>query len=1010
MRHLRLLIILFFWLIPAALLLFWLIGKDSVREIKDGIYLAGNKSVEWELEVTDGALRSNQLTDRRSGEKLPLSGEEYSLRAGYKKDLGWMTKDNDSVFGLKVFQTITPDKCLPVQYVKESGRQSFVFYYPALKLSLTLEYACKGKEPFIHRALTVEYFGEDEIVVEEASLGNWISGGNLTGGGLGLPVFVDDKWFIAGEAPWFDAKIKDNAIILKEHPSAFLKKGQKYSFDPIMAGGGQEGARKILSDYIRGEILPPRFVTVYNTWCDFRQKTLRPDSIVSAFLKLCDGLRAFGAGIDYCVVDDGWFKTNSVYQTNLDLFPGGLLDVSESITPYDSHLGLWLAYSSRMSDLSYLKEAGYEMANAYYVCLSGEKYNADLKETIKSRLLNDHVKCFKHDFNYFVCTRLEHGHLCTKAQSTEANMKKTAEMLDFERSLVPELHQSITTGINHSPWWLKYAHILWMGGKDKDYDLTRPVTSRSQGEMRARDGLLYQQQVEDREFFPLYAFMTHGIINGLLDTAGPWMDDFQWSDYVMNYLGRGTALRELYVHPRELNEKKFEILGRGLHWAEEHNAYMLDSEMILGDPRKDELYGFKGTDPQGRIYVSLRNPAFKDRSITLKELGIDSTYYRISYPYHVVYETKLYPRINIPAESVLIVESAELKDFKYPTLINIRYDRQNVTGSSARFVIHPEGADPNPIYIYSPFNIQKFLGLHDMKELSKKLWKGNRPGEHDIKRISVTKDFQTEGNTFTFEVNVPEGAQTMLVWTINDHVAKLELTDNGAPVTLTTTSFPKSKWQVVCATFTKGSHKLAGTISNSRRSVTTMDIQLRSAYTLKPLELQLIHKLARGQNANNYELPCPVSQSLLKETTEIAENYQLQTAPKQTYANVEEAQIQFDIFDVNGDAYTNKVLLITAAPVGLIPPSQPPISTWQTVTLPIPSDALKTLGNANTIAILDETGDAYKIRNFQIKIRIKNQGEITMSDTHVFCTSPTWALREGEIIKTDGTAVILMGN
>ena len=1009
MRHIRFLILLFIWLIPAAVLLSWLVGKDKVRDIKEGIYLVGNKALEWELEVTDGTLRSNQLTDRKSGEKLPLSGEEFSLRAGFKKDLGWTTRNNETLYALKAFQTITPDKCVPVQYIKESGSQAFVFYYSPLKLALTVEYSCDSKSPCIHRTLTVDSFSDDEIVLEDAVLGNWIGSGKLSGGGLGLPVFFDDKWFVSGEAPWFESQIKGNAIILKEHPSAFLTKGGKYTFDSVIVGGGQAGARKILSEYIRSVILPPKFVTVYNTWCDFRKKTLRSESVVSAFLKLCDGLRPFGAGIDYCLVDDGWFQTSTVYQTNLDLFPGGLSEVSEAITPYDSHLGLWLAYSSRMSDLPALGKAGFEMANVYYACLSGEKYNAALKDTIKRKLVNDQVRCFKHDFNYFVCTHPEHGHLNSKEQSTEANMKKTAEMLEFERGLVPELHQSITTGINHSPWWLKYAHILWMGGKDKDYDLTRPVTSRAQGEMRARDGFLYQTQVEEKEFFPLYAFMTHGIINGLLDTAGPWMDDYQWSDYVMNYLGRGTALKELYVHPHELNEKKYEILGRGLHWAEDHQDYMLHSEMILGDPRKDELYGFRGRDSKGRVYISLRNPAFKDRSITLKELGIDSTYYRVSYPYHAVLETKIYQRINIPAESVLIVESAELEDFKYPTLINVRYERQNVTGSSARFVIHPEGSDPNPIYVYSPFNIQKFLGLHDMKEISKKLWRGSRPGEYDVRRVSITKDFQTEGNTFSFDINIPDAAQSTLVWTINDPAASMELLDNGLPVKATITTFPKSKWQVAYVTLGKGHHKLAGAIKGSRRSVTTMGIQLRSAYTLKPLELQLIHKLARGQNANSFELPSPVSQTILKETTEIVDNLQLQTAPKELFSDVEDAQIQFDIFDVNGGAYTNKVLTVNEVPVGLIPPSQPPISTWQTVTLQIPSKAFPTLGNANTIAIIDETGDAYKIRNLSLKVTRKGGAAATMSDTHVFCTSPTWSLHEGEVMKTDGSPIVLLG-
>ena len=1009
MRHLRQYIIFFIWLIPAVVLLYWLLSKDSVKEIKDGIYLVGNKTLEWELEVTDGVLRSNQLSNRKTGEKLPLSGEEFALRAGHKKDIGWTTRGEETVCGLKVFQTITPDKCLPVQYKKENDRFAFFYYYSPLKLSLKLEYSYDAKSPFIHRALTVESFNDEELVIEDAVLGNWISAKNVTGGGKGLPVFLDDKWFLTGEAPWFDTQIKDNAVVMHEYPSAFLKYGSKYASDPVLAGGGDKNPRKLLSDYIRTVILPPKFVTVYNTWCDFRRDNLKCDNVVNAFLKLCEGLRTYGAGIDYCLVDDHWFRTSSVYQTNSQLFPNGLAEVSESVTPYNANLGLWLTYSSMMSDLAYLKNEGYEMANVYYACLSGEKYNAALKEAIKDKLLIDRVRCFKHDFNYFVCTRTEHGHLNSKEQSTEANMRKTMEMLEFERELVPDLHQSITTGINHSPWWLRYAHILWMGGKDKDYDLSRPVTSRSQGEMRCRDGLLYQQQVEEKEFFPLYALMTHGMINGLLDTAGPWLDDFQWSDYIMNYLGRGTALREIYIHPRELNDKKFEVLGRGLHWANEHNELMLDSEMILGDPRKDELYGFRGHDGKGHVYVSLRNPGFKDRAVSLKDVGIESTYYRVSYPYHVIYETKLYPNLTVPAESVVIAEAVELKDLKEPSLINIRYERQNVTGSSARFVIYTEGSDPNPVYVYSPYNIKKLLGLHAIKEISKKLWRGSRPGEQDIQRVTVSKPFAASGAGFNFDIIVPEGAAVMPVWTINDKNAQMEMTDNGKPVDLKIISFPKTNWQVAYFNLGKGPHKLMGRLSKSARSVTSMDLQLRATYDLKPLELQLIHKLARGQNPNNFELPAPISQGLFRETTELAANVQLQTAPKKLFDNIEEAEIQLEIFDVNGGAYTNKVLTVNEVPAGLVPPNAPPISSWQQATVKLPPEALKTVGNANAIGIIDETGDAYKIRNLSLKVTRKDGSTVTMSDTHVFCTSPTWSLHEGEVMKTDGSTIVLLG-
>ena len=1008
MRHLRFYIILFIWLIPTVVFVSWLCVKESVKDVHDGIYLVGNKAVEWELEFIDGTLRSNQLINRKTNEKLLLSGEEFAIKAGYFEKLDWIKSEPNSIFSAKNAEIITPSKCLPIQYKQETNKTTFQFYYSSLKLVLSLEYAWDENEPFIHRALSVENYNEDKIVVEDAVLGNWISNGKITGGGKGLPVFIDDKWFISGETPWFNSEIKDNAIILHEYPSAFLDKEEKWTFDSALVGGGQKGARKLLSNYIRSVILPPKFATVYNTWYDFRKLNLKSDNVVQNFLKICNGLRSYGAGLDYCLIDDGWFKTSSVYQTNTDLFPNGLSEVSDAITPYGAHLGLWLAYSSLQSDNNFLKDSGYELANNIYACLSGEQYNSALKEAIKDKIIVDQVRCFKHDFNYFECQNWNHGHLRSLIQSAEANMRKTAELLDYERSLA-DVHQSITTGINRSPWWLKYAHILWMGGRDIDHDLSIPVTSRAQGEMRARDGLLYKQQKENNEFFPIYALMTHGIINGLLNTVGPWMDDFQWADYVMNYLGRGTALRELYIHARELNDKKFEILGRGLHWANDHNGLMLNSEMILGNPNKDELYGFRGHDDKGHVYVSLRNPAFKDHSITLKELGIESTYYRVSYPYHVIYETKLYPKLTVPAESVLIVEAVELKDLKEPTLINIRYERQNVTASSARFVIHSEKKDPNPIYVYSPFTIRKFLGLHDMKEINRKLWKGSRPGDQDIQRISITNPFKFDKNVIGLECVVPEGASTMPIWTINDKSAQMEITDNGAPLKLTVISFPGTEWQVAYTTLGKGSHKLQGKLSNSSRSITTMGFQLRSTYNLNPLELQLIHKVARGQNANNFELPAPVSQGILRETTELVENFQLQTAPKKLFDNVEEAVIQLDIFDVNGDAYTNKVLTINEVPVDLIPPNAPPITSWQTVTLKLPNKALKTLSNANTIAIIDETGDAYKLRNFSLKISFKDRGEVTMNDTHVFCNSPTWALNEGETIKTDGSTILFLG-
>ena len=1009
MRNLRFFIILPFWIVPLALAVFLMFPKGDSRELKDAVYTVSNRQIELRLEVSEGQLRANRLQNLKTKESLSLGGEEFCVSAGLGKDLQWFqrSKDEDPCFGFKKPHLMTSSSCLPVEVKRTKGETSFLFYYPDLKAAVRLVYTAKKGDDFLHRRIEVENHGSEEFVINEASLGDWVVDGTITEGGLGLPVFINDSWAFCGEEPWVESTGKNNTVTLRQHPSVFLKAGGKWTSDQIMFGGGRKGVRKVLSDYIRKLVLPAKFVTVYNTWCDYREKELTAGNTISAFLKLCDGLRQYGASIDYCVVDDGWFKRDTVYETDPERFPNGLSEVADAIEPYGCKLGLWLSYSAMMNDRKALTKKGYEEANDYYMCLSGPRYNEALRETIKNKLLFDKVSLFKHDFNYFICGRSGHGHLYGKAQSTEYNMRATAAMLNMERELNPKLHQSITTGINHSPWWLKYGHILWMGGKDKDYDLTYPVTSRSQGEMRYRDAFLYDLERVKREFFPMNAYMTHGIINGLLDTAGPWLDDEQWADYVMNYLGRGTALREIYVHPRELNGRKFEVLGRGLHWAGTKNDLMLGSEMILGDPGKDELYGFRGCDKDGRVYVSLRNPAFFDREVKLEDLGIKSPYYRVVYPYHMVCESKNYPTLTLPGESNLIVESLELKDLTYPVIINVRAERNNITGASSRFVVNSSNEDRNEVYVYSPFKIQRLLGLQNVKEISKNLWRGDRPVFQDRRKMECGEPVFHE-NSFTVTVSVPDGCSSLLVWTINDPNGEMTLDINEVEAKARIVSIPKTNWKVLTYPLGRGEHRITGRVTNGRRPITLMDLQVRATYELPAMELQLIHKVARGLEANSYELPCPISQNAQRETVRVIDQAQLITAPRTAWRDVESAALTLEIFDVNGGAYTNKTVLVNDAAVGLLPFNAPPISSWQTVEIKLPPEALANIGNANTFAMIDQTGDAYKIRNVSLKVVRKGGRTIEMKDQRAFCSSATWSLKEGEVMPLDGSAFLYL--
>ncbi|MBO7543548.1 alpha-galactosidase, partial [bacterium] len=650
--------------------------KYGSEELKDGQYSIKNNSLVWDLKLTDGVLKSTRIRNTKTKEVLDLSGEDFSIKLGPTKDLGWIIKDGEQIFASKTGKTITPEECQPLDIVREKTKTSLLFYYEPFQIILNLEFTHDPKENFIRRSLSLTSYYDKELVVEEVVLGDWNIDYTAQGGGKGLPAFINNKWFLSGEEPWFETKVSPNHILLAHHPSAYLNKGDSWTTDSAIIGGGTENARAILKDYVRSVMLPPKFFSLYNTWYDIRKEELNADNVVNNFLELQNKLIPHGASIDYCVIDDGWFDKDTLYEADTNTFPNGLKGVSDIIVSNNSKFGLWLPYSGLYLDNKTLREKyPFEEASSQFFCLSGTNYFSALSKRLEEVVKEDRVSFFKHDFNYFNCTMPRHGHLRNIYQGAEANMRRTAELLDLERKTDPEMIQALTTGINLSPWWLKYAHILWMGGGDVDYSANHPVTTRSAAEMTYRDGLLYHLLKEKEIFFPLYALMTHGIIDGKLNSVVPWVTNSQWADYVMNYMGRGTAIRELFIYYPKLDEKKSEILAKALNWADEHNAQMRNSEMILGNPNKNELYGFRGHDDQGNIYVSIRNPKLTDEEVTITDLGIETEYYRVSYPYHKVCETKTLPKLQILAESVLIVESQDLKSLTKPAIINARTEQ-----------------------------------------------------------------------------------------------------------------------------------------------------------------------------------------------------------------------------------------------------------------------------------------------------------------------------------------------
>ena len=773
MQKTRIALVILIWLIPIAILCYFVNEfKYGSKELNDGTYIVKNDDILWINQITNGIFKTSKMVNSKSKEVLYLSGDDFSVRLGYKKDIGWIKRNGQQIHSTYSSQIIVPDKCKPVELIKQRDKTIFVFYYEPLKVQLQLNYSHKPKEKLIHRTLSLTSYNEEELIIEDISLGDWNISEKISNGGRGLPIFINDNWFFSGEEPWVETSIQSHKLSIEHHPSACIKTYETWTSDSSVVGGGCGNAKQILKDYIDSVILPPRFFSLYNTWYDLRDNDLNAANITTNFVFLTKKLNEFGANIDFCVIDDGWFFKDTLYGTNTNAFPNGLKEISDNIASLHSKLGLWLPFSGLYLNNDSLKVNGFEEANSKYFCLYGTNYFKSLSKRIFEVIKNDRVEFFKHDFNYFDCTMPGHNHLRNMVHSQEVNMRQTAKLLNLERKTNPDIITALTTGINLSPWWLKYARILWMGGGDMDFDTTFPVSSRAESEMTYRDGKLYEILRDKETFIPLYSIMTHGIIDGKLNSVGPWFNEDQWSDYIMNYFGRGTAIRELFLYFDKLNKNRSEVIAKGLIWAKQHNEQMLNAEMILGDPRRNEVYGFRGKDNKGNCYISIRNPKFTDEEMSLRELGLNSKYYLISYPYQKIYELESFPKLIIPAESVLIVESVN----------HVR--RSEITEQ----VIH--------------------------------------------KKVHASK-FNIDDKKFVLELDVPDNTTANLVITINDKSLDLGITDNDLPISsIKKVSFNDAKWKVNIISVPSGIHIITGKSLADLNLKDNIKLQVRAKYLL----------------------------------------------------------------------------------------------------------------------------------------------------------------------------------
>eukprot|EP00040_Diaphanoeca_grandis_P028834 m.167703 g.167703 ORF g.167703 m.167703 type:complete len:761 (+) comp31472_c0_seq1:175-2457(+) len=314
------------------------------------------------------------------------------------------------------------------------------------------------------------------------------------------------------------------------------------------------------------------------------------------------------------LLDDGWDNYTTLWQAHSG-FPGGFSQIKDETIRSDlGGVGVWLSpwggYGhARGERMKYGRTQGFEI-NSNGFSLAGKNYFNRFYETCKTFILEFDVSFFKFDGIA--------GGFVTSGPPPEfaADVFGLFELVTRLRKLKKTLFINLTVGTWPSPYFLLYADSIWRGELDTGgWGSGR----RKQRWITYRDEVVSRLVVQRSELYPLSSLMLHGIVYGDVDDfakqamSEPGLDEdvatYDFSCEVWSFFATGANLQELYLTPRLMTGKLWQIVQQATIWSQKNADVLHDSHWIGGDVRIDEAYGFAAYDIATRRGVlSLRNP------------------------------------------------------------------------------------------------------------------------------------------------------------------------------------------------------------------------------------------------------------------------------------------------------------------------------------------------------------------------------------------------------------------
>ena len=587
--------------------------SEPNKKLNLSFYIFKNSKIVFTLGVDDKILAHRAICNRLIHRTKYLQGEEFVLYfPGIKVSASSFRIDRIEHLGNKLRFYLSQDK---------------------LALSAQLDYVLNKDEHFLRKRLKIKRKGTP-LFLRRVELIDYLlhkDKGLKSFPGPGQPVYASFM-FLGVEYPLSQSRLDGDWVHISYQVGKHLDEKGIATPWAVIGVGMPDDIPSWFFKYLNSRRPRPlKPYLLYNTWYDLRNFNAKQvhRSIELIKSRLCE---PYGIKLDAVVLDSTWDDPANLWTLDPKRFPQGLSPLNHWAKDIGAGLGLWLSprggYTIRLwrRMLNNLGK-GYEK-NLFGYCLPAQKYFSFFQNKI-IEFTQKGVVYYKVDNIGEYCLSPFHHHRKGR-YSNEAYLDAMLNIIETARRQNPEVYFNLTRGTWLSPFWLLWADCIWLGGMDYGFTGFGPAREKL---ITYRDQMIYERLNKKRYQFPINSIMTHGIIKGRYALSGSEPAE-QFEHNVIMYFARGISMWELYISPDILTQKEWQILSRWIKWAKKNWQILKNTQMILGEPKKGEVYGYFHQGDEEAILV-LRNPGKNPKKVLVNfdELGFKTIKsVRVEYP------------------------------------------------------------------------------------------------------------------------------------------------------------------------------------------------------------------------------------------------------------------------------------------------------------------------------------------------------------------------------------------